>query len=82
MALNALKFKQVSIALACHTFQINETCNRYERKLEDENAEIADWLLSLTANRKASVFRVCLFYLRNVKGFEWKHTRVCRIYCE
>jgi hypothetical protein len=38
--------------LACRTFQISETCYRYERKFDDENAEIADWLVRLTANRK------------------------------
>ena len=42
MAVNAVNTKQVSIVLACRTFQISETCYRYERKFDDEKAEIAD----------------------------------------
>ena len=82
MAVNAVNTKQVSIVLACRTFQISETCYRYERKFDDENAEIADWLVRLTANRKTWGFGLCFLYLRNVKGFEWNHKRVYRIYCE
>ena len=52
MAVTAVKAWRASIALACRTFQISETCYRYERKFDDENAEIADWLVRLTANRK------------------------------
>ena len=52
MAVNVVKTKHVSVALACRTFQISETCYRYERKFDDENAEITDWLVRLTANRK------------------------------
>ena len=72
----------VSIALACRRFQISETCYRYERKFSDENAEIADWLVRLTANRRSWGFGLCFLYLRNVKGFRWNHKRVYRIYCE
>lgn len=39
---------EVSIALACRASQISETCYRYERKLSDANAEIAEWLVKLT----------------------------------
>ena len=52
MAVNAVETRAVSIALACRTFQISETCYRYKRKFDDENAEIADWLVRLTVNRK------------------------------
>ena len=45
MAMNALEAKKVSIALACRTFQIRETCYLYERQFDDEKAEIADWLV-------------------------------------
>ena len=48
----AVKTRAVSIALARRAFEISETCYRYERLLSDENAEIADWLERLTANRK------------------------------
>ena len=78
----AVKTRAVSIALACRTFEISQTCYRYERLLSDENAEIADWLERLTANRKTWGFGLCFLYLRNVKGFEWNHKRVYRIYCE
>ena len=63
----------VSIALACRTFQISETCYRYERKLSDGNAEIADWLVRLTTNRRTWGFGLCFLYLRNVKGYGWNH---------
>jgi putative transposase len=48
---NAFKNKAVSVALACRTFQISETCYRYERKFDGKNAEIADWLVRLIVNR-------------------------------
>ena len=82
MAENAVQTHGVSIALACRTFQISETCYRYERKLSDEDAEIADWLVRLTANRLSWGFGLCFLYLRHVKGFKWNHKRVYRIYCE
>lgn len=80
--MNAVAKRQVSIALACRTLQISETCYRYERKLSDENAEIADWLERLTTNRKTWGFGLCFMHLRNVKGFEWNDKSVYRIYCE
>ena len=39
--MKAVETRAVSIALACRAFQISETCYRYERKFEDENAETA-----------------------------------------
>ena len=50
--MNAVEIRTVSIALACQTFQISETCYRYERKFDDESAEIVEWLVRLTASRK------------------------------
>jgi len=82
MAVEAVADRGVSIALACRTFEISESCYRYERKLSDENAEIADWLEKLTDNRRTWGFGLCFLYLRNVKGFGWNHKRVYRIYCE
>ncbi len=61
---------------------ISETCYRYQPKLSDENAEIADWLVRLTHNQKDWGFGLCRDYLRNVKGFDWNHKRIRRIYCE
>ena len=82
MAVNAVAQHGVSIALACRTFSISDTCYRYERKLSDENAGIANWLVKLTSNRRTWGFGLCFLYLRNVKGFGWNHKRVYRIYCE
>ncbi len=59
---------------------ISETCFRYEAKLSDENAEIADWLIRLTHNQRNWGFGLCFLYLRNVRGFVWNHKRVYRIY--
>ena len=82
MAVQAVVRHGVSIALACRALQISETCYRYERKLSDENAAIAEWLVKLTTNRRTWGFGLCFLYLRNVKGFGWNHKRVYRIYCE
>ena len=61
---------------------VSENCYRYEAKLSDENAEVADWLLRLTSNRRTWGFGLCFLYLRNVKGYGWNHKRVYRIYKE
>ncbi len=82
MATQAVQEKAVSIRLACIAFTISGTCYRYQPKLSDENAEIADWLIRLTHNQRNWGFGLCFLYLRNVKGFGWNHKRVYRIYCE
>lgn len=82
LARQAVAAKSVSIRVACDTFQISETCYRYQAKLSDENAEIADWLLRLTHNQRNWGFGLCFLYLRNVQHFVWNHKRVYRIYCE
>ena len=74
--------KGVSIALACRTFDVSETCYRYRPKLDQENERIADLLLGLTQARRNWGFGLCFLYLRNVKGHGWNHKRVYRIYCE
>ncbi len=71
-----------SIRLVCDVFSISETCYRYEAILSDENADIADWLLRLTATYKPWGFGLCFLYLRNVKDYGWDHKRVYRIYKE
>ena len=80
--MNVVTRHGVSIALACRTFQISETCYRYSPVLSDENEEIADWLERLTANKRIWGFGLCFLYLRNVQGYGWNHKRVYRIYCE
>ncbi len=75
MAVEAVARRSISIALACRTFSISESCYRYERQLSDENAEIAEWLVKLTCNRRTWGFGLCFLYLRNVKGFGWNVTR-------
>lgn len=42
----------ISIRLACETYGISEPCYRYQRKLNGENAQMADWLLRLTQTHK------------------------------
>ena len=72
----------ISIRLACETYGISETCYRYQAKLSDENALIADWLLRLTSTHRRWGFGLCFLYLRNVKGLAFNHKRVYRIYRE
>lgn len=67
--MKAVSARGVSIAMACRTFQISESCYRYERMLSDENSEIANRLGKLTDNRRTW-------------GFGWNHKCVFRIYCE
>ena len=82
MAKKAVKEKNCAIRVACDAFGVSETCYRYELKLSTENEEIADWLLRLTTTYRRWGFGLCFAYLRNVKGFEWNHKRVYRIYRE
>lgn len=82
LAVRAVTDKGISIALAYRTFSLSEACYRYTPKLSDENAVIADWLIRLTTAHKRWGFGLCFLYLRNVKGFQWNHKRVHRIYCE
>ena len=82
MAENAVDRRKISIALACRTFEVSETCYRYGPKLRAENEEIADLLVGLTEARKTWGFGLCFLHLRNVQGHLWNHKRVYRIYCE
>lgn len=82
MAKDAVARRGVSIRLACETFGVSQTCYRYEPKRGVENEQIADWLMRLTDNNRTWGFGLCFLYLRNVKGFEWNHKRVYRIYRE
>ena len=82
MAIQAVQQFNISIRLSCRLFMLSETCYRYQCKLSDENAEIADWLVRLTHNQPNWGFGLCFLHLRNVKGFHWNHKRVYRIYRE
>lgn len=79
MVVKAVQNHTISVALACRTFSISETCYRYGRRLDGENDEIFDWLLRLTEARKAWGFGLCFLHLRNFKGFGWNHKRVYRM---
>ena len=80
MARKAVSNFGLSIRLACAAFGISQTCYRYRPLLSEENEEIADWLIRLTHNHKDWGFGLCFSYLRNVKGYDWNHKRVYRIY--
>ena len=82
MAPKAVAERGVCIRVACQAFGISESCYRYERKLDAENAEVVNWLMRLTDNHRSWGFGLCFLYLRNVKGFKWNHKRVYRIYTD
>ena len=82
MAQTAVARGRLNIRSACRVFMISETCYRYQAKLSDENAEVAQWLVVLTQRHRNWGFMLCFLYLRNVKGFGWNHKRVYRIYKE
>lgn len=81
-ARTAVEGGRTSIRHACQTFEVSETCYRYQAKACEENAPIADWLVRLTTTYRDWGFGLCFLHLRNVKGFRWKHKRVYRIYRE
>jgi putative transposase len=82
MAARAVERRGVSVAVACRTFGVSETCYRYSPLLSDENEQITDLLVGLTDARKTWGFGLCFLHLRNVKGHGWNHKRVYRIYCK
>jgi putative transposase len=82
MAKRAVSECDVCIRVACQAFGISESCYRYERTQDAENAEGASWLLRLTDNHRSWGVGLCYLYLRNVRGFKWNHKRVYRIYKE
>ncbi len=80
LAKRAVEEKRISIRRACRLFCVSETCYRYQPRLSEENALIADWLVRLTNNQRNWGFGLCFLFLRNVKGYPWNHKRVYRIY--
>ncbi|CAM5210858.1 transposase [Alishewanella longhuensis] len=82
LAQKAVQNHSITIKLACALFGLSETCYRYQAKLSDKNAKIADWLLRLTEAHRSWGFGMCFYFLRNVKRFSCNHKRVLRIYRE
>ncbi len=82
MAQWAVKDKALSIRRACRLFVVSETCYRYQAKLANDNALIADWLLRLTYSNRKWGFGLCFLYLRNVQNLPFNHKRIYRIYRE
>ena len=82
MAKRAVSERGASIRVACQAFATSESFFRHQRKLDAENTEVANWLLRLTDNHRSWGFGLCYLYLRNVRGFQWNHKRVYRIYKE
>ena len=72
----------MTIRLACEAFGLSESAYRYRPQRNVENDRIGDWLVRLTDNHRSWGFGLCYLYLRNVKGFQWNHKRVYRIYRE
>ena len=82
MARTAIQRHGISIRFGCQCLGVSESYYYYDPKFSSENAEIADWLLRLTATHKRWGFGLCFLYLRNVKHYGWNHKRVYRIYRE
>ncbi len=78
----AVERRGVSIALACRTFTVSETCYRYSAKLNDDSVQIADLLIGLTRAKRNWGFGLCFLYLRNVRGYHWNHKKIYHIYRE
>ena len=79
MARSAVNGGRTNIWHACRTFEVSETCFRYQAKASEENARIADWLVRLTTSYRDWGFGLCFLHFRNVKGFGWNHKRVYRM---
>ena len=80
MAREVVKQRGISVRLACAALFISVSSYYYQARLTTENDLVADWLLRLTGEQKRWGFGLCFHYLRNVKGFDWNHKRVYRIY--
>lgn len=82
MARYTVEGGRTNIRHACQTFDVSETCYRYQARASEENAGIADWLVRLTTAYRDWGSGLCFLHLRNVKGFALNHKRVYRIYRE
>lgn len=63
MAEWAVATKGASIRQACADFTISQTYYRYQPRLSDENAVIADWLVRRTYNQKNWGFGLCFLVM-------------------
>jgi putative transposase len=82
MTKGAFSKRSACIRVPCQAFGIGESCYLYERKLDAEAIELANWLLRLIDNHRNWDFGLCYVSLRNFRGFQWSHKRVYRIYKE
>lgn len=76
MAQHAVASRVISIRLACSSFNISETCYRYQAKLKDENEIIAHRLIELTEQHTDWGFGLCFDHLRHIEQEPWNHKRV------
>lgn len=82
MAHYAVKTYLISVRSACQMVGISRNCYGYQSINNNENKQIADWLVRITNNQKNWGFGLCYLYLRNIKGYHWNHKRIYRIYKE
>ncbi len=82
MAQKAVQDRGVSIRTVCIWFAISRHTYGYQAKLQDDNAEIAVLLITLTEAQPNWGFMLCYLHLRNVQEKTWNHKRVYRIYRE
>ena len=57
MAKSAVNTGRLNIRSACAAFTISESCYRYQAKLGDENAKIAEWLVLLTDHQRNWIYQ-------------------------
>ena len=57
MARSAVEGGHTNIRHACQTFELRQTCYRYQAKASEENARIADWLVRLTTAETRVIVR-------------------------
>ena len=82
MAEESVLYSCLNIRQACDAFMVSQHCYRYSPISSDENALICYWLGKLCKDHPRWGFGLCFAYLRNIKGFDWNHKRVYRLYCE
>jgi hypothetical protein len=58
----AQSLRNTNVILACTAFYINQTCYRYQAKLNAENEYIADWLISFSTKQRNCGSDLCFFY--------------------